>query len=221
MFWFGVCLYKMPRYKKVKPKTARTLESYFKWKQRIESGSTTETFERFSGYDNVPPRELIDFYKPIYYKNDRILSLVADWEHYEHIHKWFVKNVNRGKDIDVFSKEVTKEKLEQLLSTCKKVLDSCEVAKVDKLFSKPTKITLDGRTYTVTRDDFIINICEEPKYIIRDTSVAKKLLPMRESWLNPPNYGENYVKSLKETIRVVEKVLRETDFETEAIYYKC
>jgi hypothetical protein len=222
MFWFGVSLYKMPRYKKVQPKTAKYLESYFKWKQKVERGDTTETFKRYAGYDNVPPRELIDFYKPIYYKNDCILCEVAEWEDYEHIRSWFIKNVNKGQVIDGFSKEVTKRKLEQLLGTCKKVLDSCEVVEQEKLlWKKPMRTIIDDRTYTISYSyDSGFDTVKKTKYVLRDTSVAKKLLPLSESWLTSPKYGDSYIKGLEETIKVVEKVLRETDFETEAIYYR-
>ena len=219
MFWFDVKLYKMPRYKKVTPKTIKKLDLYFAWEKEVASGLCDYTFKTMTGITNAPPRELIDFYRPFY--GDRgILVSVANWNRYEHIHSWFVKNVQDGIDDSYYHQEVTKEKLEQLLKTCKRVLDSCEVVKQEKIiFKRPYTCTIGDKTYTVKYHSYLFLMPEdESKYVIHDTSVAKKLLPLKEG-LFGANYGDNYVKGLIETIEVVERVLRETNFETEAIYY--
>ncbi len=52
---------------------------------------------------------------------------VGYWRKANHIHNWFVQNVQDGVD-DCDPHEVTKEKIDELLSLCKKVMKSKKLA---------------------------------------------------------------------------------------------
>ena len=56
------------------------------------------------------------------YPHKSIIDSIADWRKANHIHKWFVDNVQDGVD-DCGMYEVTKEQLQELLVTCKEVLN--------------------------------------------------------------------------------------------------
>jgi hypothetical protein len=57
------------------------------------------------------------------------------------------------------------------------------------------------------------------KYV-KDPSVAKELLPSTDGFFfGGTDYDEYYVADVKSTIDIIKKVLEETDFDTQMIYY--
>ena len=215
-------LNKMPRYKNTKGETVNVIENYLDWQKAKEEGSecANGTFKEWCGYDgNLPPQDRIDFYKQFYKKRYstwdterkygwyRIIEQVGYWRKANHIHDWFVNNIQDGEDDCSYHREVTKEDLEKLLDVCETVLKNCEL--VDG-------IQQDGEDY---KDGKWVPYYRQGKFV-KDTSVAEELLPTTGGFFfGSTNYDEYYVDSIKNTIDIITKVLKTTDFETDMIYY--
>ena len=136
-------LNRMPRYKRTTAKAVSIIESYLDWLRAKEEGSgyANCTFARWSGTKNIPTQDKIDFYKQFYtkkysswdtkheYGHYRIMEQVGYWRKANHIHTWFVDNIQDGEDDCAYHREVTKTDLEELLDVCQKVLDNPDVAK--------------------------------------------------------------------------------------------
>ena len=133
-------LEKMPRYKATTVKEVLTIQSYFKWKGNGEPKGYA--FEEWTGrsLEDLPPKETMDYYKQFcttkYYTwdkehehplNNTIVEEVAYWRKANAIHKWFVDNVQSGKD-DCDSYEVSREQLVKLLGDCEQVKAHNELA---------------------------------------------------------------------------------------------
>ena len=127
-----------------------------------------------------------------------ITEEIGCWRKANAIHKWFVDNVQDGKD-DCRTAHVSREKLEELLDVCKKV------AKASKL--------VDGKIengYSFEGNKLIPNMVDEK--LIEDASVAKELLCTTEGFFfGNTDYNEYYLENVKYTIKMLEGVLAEKD----------
>lgn len=132
---------------------------------------------------------------------------IAYWRKANAIHQWFVDNVQDGND-DCKPYEVTKEDLETLLETAKKV-------------KKGVTLT-DGTVingYSMDENGWNPNY-EEGKVII-DTSIAEELLPTQEGFFfGSTDYDQWYMEDIEYTISQLEKILVSTDFDKEIVYYQ-
>lgn len=183
-------LYKMTRFKNVEPTTIMGISSYFDWLKAKEEGSEYAncTLKEWCGVEEKDiPKDAIEFYKPFYikrywswdtnckYGHMMIEQEVAYWRKANHIHNWFVENVQDGED-DCGIYEVSKEQLEDLLNVCKLV-------KVNP-------------------------------------AVAPEYLPTTSGFFfGSTDYDEYYMQDIEYTIEVLDKVLKETDFEKQMIAY--
>jgi hypothetical protein len=131
-------------------------------------------------------------------KKDRISSIeetVAYWRKANHIHAWFVNNVQDGED-NCREYYVDREKLKELVDACKKVKES--------LVNSPKKTFQDGwangqKTYADVE-------------VFEDTSVAEELLPTEQGFFfGGTEYDEWYIQGLDETINQLEPLLVEED----------
>ena len=135
-----------------------------------------------------------------------IFQQITSWRKANHIHKWFVDNVQGGED-DCDMYEVTEEQLVELLETCKKVLAA------SKLVSGKIK---NGYRYVNGKEEAIY---EDGEYI-EDPTVARRLLPTKDGFFfGGTDYDQWYYADVKDTIEIIEKVLAETDFEHEIVMY--
>ena len=152
----------------------------------------------------VPKSEKID---PI--KNARVSEITEDvayWRKANQIHAWFVKNVQDGKD-DCGEYYVSMEKLQELLDTCQTVL------KASKLVKGKVEI---GKHMT---EKGFEPIMEEGK-VIKDPSVAQKLLPAQEGFFfGGTGYDEYYIADLKDTIKQLKKLIKEGDGRASFYYH--
>lgn len=128
-------LQKAKRIGNITLKQLRNIDKYFSYLERPEeySGSTMEKWCGIS-IDEVD-MSLVEDYRSEYvhrfgswdtekkYGWKTIIETVADWRKANHIHKWFVDNVQNGED-DCAIYEVTKEQLEELLDVCKEVINN-------------------------------------------------------------------------------------------------
>ena len=116
------------------------------------------------------------------------------------------KKVVEYKDLDLESVK-TQTDIEELLNTCKLVLENSKL--------------VDGEilAYQTLKDGEWVKVCEKGK-VIENTEYAEEYLPTQEGFFfGGTRYDEYYLENIKDTIEILTKVLDETDFINEAILY--
>ncbi len=137
---------------------------------------------------------------------ENVTDNVAYWRKANQIHKWFVDNVQGGED-DCGDYLLTKEDIEELLHTTKLVLDSCKL--------------IDGKVVNGYRfeNGKEVPMLEDGKVIV-DTNVAEELLPSTGGFFfGGTDYDQWYYEDLVSTVEQLEKILEETDFDKEFLFY--
>ena len=131
-------------------------------------------------------------------KKERISSVeetVAYWRKANHIHQWFVDNVQDGED-NCREYYVDREKLRELVEACKTVKESLEKSgkktiQVESGWANGQKTFADVEVFT-------------------DTSVAEELLPTQAGFFfGGTEYDKWYVKDLDNTIAQLEPLIEE------------
>lgn len=129
------------------------------------------------------------------------------WRKANAIHYWFVKNVQNGND-DCGLYPVSKEKIQDLLSLCKKVVNEIELI--------PGKVIV---SYSMNDDNKLVPDYEDG-FVVSNPSVAKDILPTKSGFFfGSTEYDEYYVHDLKETIKAFTRILKEFDFDHDTLYY--
>ncbi|MCR2833499.1 hypothetical protein [Parerythrobacter lacustris] len=124
-------------------------------------------------------------------KADRVTveERVMEWTGASHIHAWFVKNVQNGKDDSSFY-PVSTGKLEELLSVCERVLSASYLVP-EKMFAK--RIDAWPRP---TQDDL-----RNPRKVLKSIDTAHKFLPIPRTGYSDADadYDEVYLNAVEET----------------------
>lgn len=195
-------LYKAKRINNVTPKELNNLNNYFYWVLRGNKYKNN-SLKEWSGAElkdvNLDlAKNYITEYKHRYSVWDKekkygyftLFQSIAYWRKANHIHYWFVENVQNGID-DCGIYEVTKEKLEELLDICIMVRDNSKLVHTE-----------DGERY------------------IKNTSTAEELLPTQDGFFfGGTRYDEWYLEDVRYTIKELRKILRTTNFEHEIVMY--
>ena len=144
-------------------------------------------------------------------KNGKIneeMEEILYWRKANCIHNWFNNHIpgvcNRCECI------VTKENLINLLNDCKEVLNN--------------SVIIEGTIITSIDWDAIRGWHEElePGKIIKDTSIAEKILPTCNGFFfGSTDYDQYYIDHIKYTITKLEKILQKTNFEEYDIIYSA
>lgn len=199
-------LYRMPRYKGATAHDVHAIEEYLNWQREKAEGNeyaNCNTLKEWCGIDDsqLPNKEVIEYYKQFYTKcySDwdtehkygwySIMKQVGYWRKANEIHNWFVENVQDGDDDCDYHNECTRGILEDLLHTCKTVLDSCA---------------------TTYRDGQVV---------IDSSVAEELLPRCRGFFFGGDGYDEYYVSDIVDTIKILEYVLATTDFETQMVFY--
>lgn len=120
----------------------------------------------------------------------------AYWRKANHIHLWFVDNVQDGQD-DCRTYPVGIGQLNELLDTCRRVLAGSEL--VEGQVSVGQKFTAEGGLEEMTQEG----------KVIKDTSVAEELLPTTGGFFfGSTAYDEWYYGDVESTISQLERVLK-------------
>lgn len=208
-------LNKYPRYKDATANDFNMVENYLEWKRNNKNC----TFEEWCGEDESKvSTDLIDFYKQKKYtrhfdwdKNDTcayetIFTEIAYWRKANEIHNYFVEYAQHGVD-DCGTYDVSKKQLEDLLYKCKEVK---RIAVLEK-----SKV-VNGYTFQNGKE---IPMYEDGEVIANEDEVAA-ILPTRSGFFfGSTDYDKYYMEDINYTIDVLERVLAETDFDTEAVCY--
>jgi hypothetical protein len=135
-----------------------------------------------------------------YIKPERITYIVeqvAYWSKANQIHRWFIENVQGGKD-DCGEYHVEPEKLQELLALCKQVLGTVETFEGD--VSTGTSYYPDGRIVEHT----------QPGRVVAQAGIAASVLPTQAGFFfGGTEYDEWYMQQLEKTVEVLEPLLAE------------
>ena len=202
-------LNKYPRYKDATADDFNMIENYLEWKESNKNC----TFEEWCGGDESKVRtDLIDFYKQKKYTRhfdwdyDTIFTEIAYWRKANEIHNYFVEHVQHGVD-DCGTYDVSKKQLEDLLYKCKEVE---RIAVLEK-----SKV-VNGYTFENGKE---IPMYEDGEVIVNAEEVAAILPTQGGFFFGSTDYDKYYMEDIKYTIDILEKILEETDFDTEAVCY--
>jgi len=119
-------------------------------------------------------------------KKERISEITEDmgqWRKANAIHKWFVKNIQKGND-NCKEYYVSKENLEDLLKLCETVLKS--------------SILIKGKIKNGERYE--------------NGKIAKKLLPTESGcFFGNTEYDQYYIQDIENTIKIIKEALKDAN----------
>lgn len=132
---------------------------------------------------------------------------VGYWRKTNHIHNWFVQNVQNGED-DCDTYIVSREKLIELRDACQQVLD---IAKMKNgTLQTGIRFTPEGGKEVMT----------EPGQVVSNAEECAEILPTCQGFFfGDDRYDEYYIHGVKKTIEIINNVLETTDFNTQTITY--
>lgn len=147
--------------------------------------------------------------KPCDINPDRIefiIESVAYWRKANAIHRWFVENVQEGRD-ECQESPVEIGKLKELVDLCKQTLATVETVPGD--IKNGTTWFPDGR----------VEHHKRPGQIVAQKGIAASLLPTQGGFFfGETDYDEYYLNDLRETIKQLEPLLSDMDGE---YYYRA
>jgi hypothetical protein len=170
-------------------------------------------------WDCQPPEERYEVHvtrggKPVTDISPERISYVEEdvmqWRKANHIHHWFVENVQDGND-NGGDYCVPSEQLAELLVLCEKVIEASEL--VDGEVSNGEVYDFESETWQAKA---------VPGKVIKDPSVAKELLPTIEGFFfGSQDYDESYLEDVVETRDwIVQTLAEEVESETSScIHY--
>ena len=185
------------------------------------NGEKLCSIEEYNGYSGSMTLEeakaFTESYAPKIISFNSIWSEVGYWRKANQIHNWFVNNVQNGVD-DCGRYEVTKDDLQKLLTICKKVNRLAPKKKVVPHFRR------QGDKADWRRRTDILFLGRDFSKSTKLSPIAKKeiadLLPTVEGFFfGDTEYDHYYFDDITETIKTIENVLEEVDFEDEILTY--
>lgn len=212
-------LSKYRKFENTTPAEIYALESYFEWKRSPKAKKSTLSRWSGIGYDQVPKGKKREFYKNLvreeYSDYDtqktwpwyRISYQVAYWRKANQVHNWFVENVQGGED-ECKPYVVSKEQLQELLDICIRL--------------KKELVLVPGRLWagTTWKNGKAIE-----EYVdgstIGNPELAESLLPSCSGFFfGSTEYDQYYYEDIVRTVDILTKVIEETDWENEVVFYR-
>lgn len=121
---------------------------------------------------------------------------IGYWRKANHIHDWFVQNVQGGVD-ECQEAHVSREKLVELRETCLRVLASSDLVDGD---------VYAGTIYSSETPAGAVQF--EAGQIVADPSIANDLLPRSEGFFfGGQDYDQWYWEDTKRTVEIIDKAL--------------
>lgn len=119
------------------------------------------------------------------------------WRKANHIHNWFVENIQDGKD-NCNSYYVSRKQLQELLSICKKI--KSEIKLVDDT-------VVNGFIANNSTNGELVKNLEQGKVIL-NPEICEKLLPTTKGFFfGSTNYDQWYMQDVEDTIKIMERCL--------------
>ena len=196
-------LFKMHRYKNTTPKDIDNIQSYLEWVEAKEKGSEYAkcTFKEWCGVaeEELPPQEIIDFYAAHY--NTKYWS----WDvNHQYGHKMIMQEIADWRKKNAIH--------QWFVENVQDGIDDCQF---HREVTKDDLENLKHACKTVLDTCFVVD-----GEVVVNNVVANELLPTQSGFFfGGTEYDEWYMEGLKYTIDVINKILKETDFDTYAIYY--
>ena len=135
------------------------------------------------------------------------------WRKANQIHAWFVSNVQDGND-DCDNYEITKDTIEVLLKQCKLVQEEFKKAKEVEGMVK------NGSIWKKETGCWEDNMQKGIVFENLNTEKILELLPPTSGFFfGNTDINQWYFYDIEETIKGLEKVLKETDFENYHVWY--
>lgn len=139
---------------------------------------------------------------------DSIFTEVGYWRKANHIHAWFVENVQGGND-DCSYYTVTEDNLMDLKEICEKVvaLNPYSIDENSKFFySDASLLTAIG---AISPADYMLLAAK-----------LEQILPTESGFFfGSTDYSPYYFKETQDTIDIIERILKQGDFEKEVYLY--
>ena len=213
-------LKKAKRVKGLTGKDIHAIDDYYDYMDRPEEyknstmkdwcGLTEEDFKRVKPFIPLYKDEYITRYYSwdLEHKYGRktIIQMIGDWRKANQIHNWFVKNVQHGED-DCGAYEVTEAQLGKLLQICRTIKNNTKMVKGK---------VINGYTF---EDGKMVPMYQDGKYM-ENHALAEKLLPTQDGFFfGSTEYDQWYMNDIELTIEILEKTLKDTDFEHEIVMY--
>ena len=159
-------------------------------------------------------KRLLEFLKPYIrqrgsdiFQWESLSEEVAYWRKANQIHKWFVDNIQGGED-DCGCYNVSKNQLKELLGICEEINE--------KAIMQKGKVVNGQRL----ENDEWVNIYEDG-YNIINPEICEELLPTSSGFFfGNTEYNQWYMYDIQQTIEQLKRVIAETDWETETVYYQ-
>jgi hypothetical protein len=203
--------------------TLKAVEAYFSLEEYKKSHPGYEcTLRNWRGVDEqlVTPQAIADL-SPLYedkyfywdserkYPHKQLSDAVGYWRKANHIHNWFVENVQCGVD-NCGSYIVSRDQLVQLRDACQYVLD----------IAKTTNGAVEvGVQYS---QNGVAEVITEPAEIIINAEECAEILPTRGGFFfGGIHYDEYYLNGIKTTVQIIDNVLKTTDFDKQIIVYSA
>jgi hypothetical protein len=125
---------------------------------------------------------------------------VMYWRKANHIHQWFVENVQESED-DCKTYYVDESKIRELHLLCKQVVEASKL--VDGMVD-------NGKVYN---RDYPKGVTQRvPGKVIENASLAQKLLPTAEGFFfGSTEYGEDYLSDVNDTLTWTTRMIADFD----------
>jgi hypothetical protein len=142
--------------------------------------------------------------KPVTAIRPENISVVEEevmyWRKANHIHNWFVENVQDGID-NCATHYVSPDQLRALLDACERVIEASELVEGEVMM---------GTVYDQENPDG--KVLTEAGKVIKDPTVAKALLPTQSGFFfGSEEYDQDYLESVVETRDWLVRTLAELD----------
>ena len=134
---------------------------------------------------------------------------VAYWRKANAVHAWFVDRVQGGEDDCRMHDEVTEDVLLELRAACRQIIESAVQVNGQ---------VVNGYQYNKATDR-MEPVLESGKRVL-NPEVCEQLLPTQGGFFfGGTDYDEYYIADIEETFEQCTKLLEETDFENEILFY--
>lgn len=134
---------------------------------------------------------------------------VAYWRKANAVHAWFVDRVQGGEDDCRMHDEVTEDVLLELRAACRQIIESA--------------VQVNGQVangYQYNKETDRMEPILEPGKRVLNPEVCEQLLPTQGGFFfGGTDYDEYYIADIEETFEQCTKLLEETDFENEVLFY--